>query len=473
MMKRKTTTILIVLMLILLVTGCTKTNTGNFKVKKVDLSTYVETLSLDFSYGCSTSRFLDYMTNWAEQAKTDVKTDEHGNMIFSIAATEGYEKIKQTVICCNYNPSFFSSDITTIAMCQYLIENSENHGAYKVIFTNNALNEHQGALNLSDVYFDKGANVISLDYSYKTHASLNTGNQFSSALKVDIAKTDDNIFNSAYKIRITDIKEAVLDEQVKQQPNPIKILGELMAYFKMKSMAYQLADLSYETAGGDFPLGAEFTILINDYNKTNFTDYMDGKIESFNKKYEEDFEGISYTYEEVELPSLMYSRESTENIVSLLYTITDGNSLDSNDDVYAISTLNGFEVKDDSFTLNLISNTRSKESMSNLTEEIKTVTSFVNAKLKTKESLDHFRGIKDSKLLNRLNHSDIKYSKDELETYDSVRFTSCTYLKSKNTNLDIVHIFVNPEDNEDITGCIATYLSDSNLKFTEDGKIIE
>jgi hypothetical protein len=148
--------------------------------------------------------------------------------------------------------------------------------------------------------------------------------------------------------------------------------------------------------------------------------------------------------------------------------IINGTSLDSNEDVYAISTIKGFEIDADYFTLNLISNTRSKESMSNFYEELNTVTSFVNAELKSEESFDHFIGITDSELLNRLNQSDIRYSNDILTTYDSVRFTSCTYLKNKNTDLDIVHIFVNPEDSNDITGCIASYFADSNIALVED-----
>ncbi|MBK5253548.1 MAG: hypothetical protein JJE03_03630 [Peptostreptococcaceae bacterium] len=472
-MKRKLTIILTVLMLMLLASSCNKAASGNDQVTEVDTSTYVENLSSEFSYGCSTLRFAEYMENWSDSNGTQVKKDNYGNVIFSVAPTEGYENVADTVICCNYNPSLFSNDITTISMCQYLIENSTNHGPFKVIFINNNLNAHEGALNLSTEYFSKGARIISLDSSYKTHASINTGNQFDSGLRVNTERKSENLYNTAYKINISGIKAAILDEHVKQQPNPIKLLGELLAYFKMKSMAYQLADLTYETEGGNFPLGAEFTILINGYNKTQFINYMDSKIESFNSKYGEDFEGISYTYEEIELPKSVYSDDSTEEIVSLLYMITNGTSLDSNDDVYAISTIKGLKINESSFTLNLVSNTRSMESMSNLYEEINTVTSFVNAELITEDNLRFFNGNVDSELLKRLNQSDIKYSDDELNTYDSVRFTSCTYLQSKNTDLDIVHLFVNADDSNDITGCLATYLVDSNIAFIDDEDIVE
>jgi len=431
--------------------------------KDIELTSYVETLETEFAYGCTTDRFNDYINNWSTENNVIYEKDNYGNIIFDMPATLGYEEVDDTIICCSYNPYDFNSDIHLISLCQYLILNNENHGPLKIILLNNEYDKNQGALNLSTKYFNENSNVIVLDSSYKTHASINTGNQTELELTIPTEKSYD-LYNTAIKISISDIKAASFDEQVNRHPNPIKILGELMAYFKMKSIAYKLADINFNTDGGLYPIGCDITLLINDYSKIKFTDYLDYKISSFNKSYSDDFENANYSYKEVDLPEKAYSDKSTENIVSLLYTINNGTSMDTSDSVYGISTITGFNKTEDKFTLNVTSNTRSNEALSNLMEQIETVSTFVNAELVEKNFIKGFTGNPDSELYADMNMSNEASNNEELRTYDTVRFTANTYLKNKNKNLNQLHIFVKNDDSDYIIKCINNYLFNSNIE---------
>ena len=459
-MKFKLFILITAIISLILLSGCENRDED---IPETDISGQVSELEETFAYGCTTKTFTDYMTKWAESLELDHSIDAYGNIIFTLPGTKAYEDVKDIIICCSYNPSDFYNDINNISICKFLIENTKDHGKLRIIFLNNENDNQKGALNISTQYFPKDSQVIVLDSSYKTHASLNTGNQTKMSLEIPVSKCD-NLYNTAYKISITGIKAGSFDEKVNSHPNPIKILGELMAYLKMKSVAYKLVDINYETDGGVYPIGCEITLLINDYNKSKFEGYMESRIASFNEDYLELYENIKYSYKETKLPDEAYDDESTENIVSLIYTITNGTSKDIEDTVYAISSITGFVKDDDKFTLNVISNTRSKEAFSNLYEEISTVSTFVDAKLSIDNTYDGYMGNMESPLYFGLNNINNYVHNKELKAYDTVRFTANSYLANKNSNLDILHIFVNYEDAHDMAKTINYYILKSNVK---------
>ncbi len=414
------------------------------------------------SLGSMTSNdaVADYLLHWGKNKEISAAKDLNGNIIFSIDATGGFEDADPVAVVCGYDSDNMSDYIESIAAALTISKNSKNHGEYKVIFCPESNGKKIGVSSISQSYFTDDTKLFYLGKSYKNTISSSTGGyrlfRLSDKLEYDTPDGD-----KAYKISIENIPSGIAEIQDDSIPNPIKILGSLLANLKTTSVIFEISDIS----GGDIPdmnpSFASMTLVINSSDFSKFKSKVKSSIETFNDKYSSDYPQIQYTYEETDLPSKVLTEDKTDNIVSLLYTSLCGvYNRDNSGHIVALTNIGNISTDDDRLTIEVTAMSHSEEYLREMVESYQTISGLCSVDFDSTLEYDIFDGGGNSQEL-AANFKDAfkDFSGDNIKSEDTAVFTSCTFLASKNPNMAILYCGITEKNKREITGSIITFLN--------------
>jgi dipeptidase D len=329
-MKKKISIILITFLLISAFASCSIESDVLNNNDQINISILKEynDLLLALEDIKSIEGFDNYIMRWAD--KEDIKTsyDKFGNIIMSKAPTEGYASGNGNSI--NIQTSIDISNLEEccipVAMSLFLIKNVTENNFMRIIFTNNSNGDFSGAKGINSSYLFTD-NQINLDWTNINETSSSefdiviasvetTVNQMSLPLKYV-----DSTYSKAYKISINNLNGGSSSKITSQNPNPIKIIGDLLASCKSSGILFELGDFVGGDSPDTFPTSASITLVINDNDINKFTK----KVENAQKKFKETYGAsqANYTYllTETEKPEKVLSSDNMNSIVSLLYTL--------------------------------------------------------------------------------------------------------------------------------------------------------
>lgn len=459
-MRKFTTLILIISLLssILLLTGCGKEEDDlSTKVEekvaayRTDLADSADTLT-------STKKIVDYLCNWAEAKGISYSTDNYDNVIMDIKPSKAYKNADPTVVVCSYDAKQLSSYIDPMVVALYVAKNNEDTGPLKVIFTSEDGHDFDGIKGLVKTHFPDNANVFSLNGGEKNMWSLNTGARSSYTFTNEATHTAP-IGNRAYKISINGLPGGIPDSQISSYPNPIKELGDLLAYFKTNALIYELAQINGGNSGNLYPKSASMTVVIdeNDYDKLQSR--LDTAIENFNDDYLEDFPDLTYTYEETKLPHSVLSQNYSNEFVSLLYTLLDGVYYrDEEDNLVSLTSIGSVKSVNNTYQISAVGNSLTSDNMALIDTDYETICGLSDVSYQKTDWQKVWNSDSDSDFATELITAFDDYSGKDLEFKDSVPATNASYIFRKNEKCNIVNITLNEEKIERYAGTIVTFM---------------
>ncbi|MBR5229226.1 MAG: hypothetical protein IKW01_00090 [Firmicutes bacterium] len=407
----------------------------------------------------------NYLRSWGENKQISAKTDEYNNVIFTIKASEGYENTAPAVILCSYDSDHMENHIGAIAVALTAAKNAVNHGKYTVIFSP----VKDSIEHLSSSLFPDDANVFFLGDADSSKVSSVTGGynvyRLSSKIKYEAPS-----YNKAYKISVTNIPAAQAGPKTVGIPNPIKILGNLIANFKSTSLPFELAAFKGGESGELIPSSASVTIVINSSDASKFNSKMESAIKKFNEKYLEKYPDILYTFEEVDLPAKVMSKEKTDNIVSLMYTAFNG-VYDKNDDgdVTAFNNIGKIRTAGGKLRIDIFSVSYSQEFLDEMAEAYRTVSGLCNVNFSVRDQYMIFDGGQASQnLIDEFQPAFLSYTGDkDMKTGETVSPTPCTIIKAKNDNMSVVYCGITAKTMEKFAGSLVAFLDKGPLDSEE------
>jgi len=341
----------------LLFTGC---SSGITKLSLKDsadasLELLTETLENDGSF----SAFSETVKEWAKE--NDIKVEKSSNkyLIISKEATDSAISTESFIFHAGIdlsNETAAEKSIVAASALMTAIYGSSNHGDIKGIFTIIENGEPSGAEELSKSQF-KCDNFIDLTYSGKEILcnSISTTSDMQAFKELNMAAPQ---YTEAYKITLSGKENQSAYTSRGKYPNAIKTIGNLLASCQSSTILFELVDFN----GGDdtdkLPSQASATIVLHENDVESFTKKFDKSLENTEEAYEDaDDENVelTYTMEPVEIPSVVISKEDTENIVSLMYTMINGNFIrdEETDQVMAVSNIGAVSTEDGTFTLDI------------------------------------------------------------------------------------------------------------------------
>ena len=227
-----------------------------------------------------------------------------------------------------------------------------------------------------------------------------------------------------------------------------------------------------------YPESLTATVMVNSYTMPDLTKYLDNKGESFRKKYHKDYPDIAYTYETIEkedqLPSQVYSDETTGSMINLLYTIengvyrfdkTEATDVHKENDPYAYNCFTDLKENGDTIDLTVSTSALNKIYMDQVEDENSTAAKLANASVSTVSETDAFTGINPQLPLQFSNFytkvNNVTGKDMGLQEKDDTYVTACSYLSAANDRASILHVSVAQNGKSYIANALMNFIAQS------------
>lgn len=409
----------------------------------------------------STEAVREYLQSWAKSKGISCTTDQHGNVIMEVKSSKAYKEADPTVLICPYDGKNFQNAIEPMAMALYAVKNNEETGKLTAIFTAEEGHDYSGVQHLSSKYFPDDAKVFCLNGGQKNMWSVETGGRSSYEFTGTAAYTR-TTGDKAFRIKITGLPGGIPDSKISSYPNPIKELGDLLAYFKTNALIFQLAKVSGGTSGSLYPKSASATVVIDENDVEKFQSRMETAIENFNDHYEdflEEHPDVTYTYEEVQLPKQVLTQSSLNSFISELYTLIDGVYYkDEEENLVSITSIGSVRCRNGRFTISAVANSLSETNLKDIDRDYKTICGLSSFNYKKTGSQEPFAGSEDSEFVQNVMAAFDQYADADMELKTCVAATNASFIHQLNPKADIINVSVNDARVERYTGTLITYL---------------
>ncbi|MGN0658722.1 MAG: hypothetical protein ACI4LA_03865 [Emergencia sp.] len=417
----------------------------------------------------STEAIRDYLCSWAKTKGIDCTVDSHDNVIFEIKSSKAYKEAGPVVILCSYDCQQFENAIQPMAMALYIAKNNEDTGRLTIIFTSEDGHDFSGISSLNSRYFTDDTSVFCLNSGEKNMWSAETGAGSSYRFTGSISYTRPS-GDKAYRISIKGLPGGIPDSRISSYPNPIKEIGDLLAYFKTNALIYELAGCRGGSSAALYPKSASATVVIDEDDMEKFQSRVETAIETFNDRYDdflEEHPDVTYTYEEVDLPKKVMTQDSLNSFVSFLYTLLDGVYYkDEDDNLISITSIGTIRCEDSRFRISAVASSLSSSNLSEIDTAYKTICGLAGISYRKTGSIDGFYSAEESDFTAAVAQAFNDYSGKEMELKSNVPVSNASYVQKLNDKCSIISVSVNEDRIERYTGTIITFMM--NLPHTEE-----
>lgn len=306
----------------------------------------------------SVEKFDNYLLKWANQRDIKASYDNHENVVMSKAPSAGYENGNSINIQTSIGLTDMKERCLSIAMALFLIENTNQNKFMRIIFTNNDKGDFLGAKGINPRYLSTD-DQINLDWSYDKENTLPQFTVINSSAGTTLGHMTQSLeyvasnYSQSYEISINDLKGGDSGTISGIHPNPIKIIGDLLASCKSSGILFELGGFKGGSSPYTYPTNASITIVINDNDVNKFTKKVENAQNEFQDKYGNQEENYTYTITEIEPLSQVLKLGNTDSIVSLLYTLINGVYLrdEETSDIIATSNISQISTQNNEFEL--------------------------------------------------------------------------------------------------------------------------
>ncbi|MBR3755618.1 MAG: hypothetical protein IKK48_00780 [Firmicutes bacterium] len=404
-----------------------------------------------------------YLCNWAGSKGIDYETDDADNVILKVKASEAYKDAEPTVLVCGYDAEHLSDCIDPISVALYVAKNNEATGKLTVIFTEDEGHAFNGIKELDATYFTNDSNVFVLNGGAKNMWSTTTAGNSTYTFNSTVERTEPK-GNKAYQISINGLPGGIPDEKIASYPNPIKELGDLLAYFKTNSVIYELGKINGGTSGSLYPKEASCVIVIDENDYEKFEKRITTAIDNFNDKYER--YGATYAYEEIEVPESVLSADDMNKLISVLYTLIDGvYERDEDDNIISITNIGAIKCTNDTCTVSASGNSITEIGLNQLDLSYTTICGLSDLEY-DKTSTQTGWSIKkpdENPFVQEVAEVFKEYSDGTMKYRDNIAVTNCSYIYDMNPNCDLMSISVNYKRIAKYAGTLVTFMMNQNV----------
>ena len=319
--------------------------------------------------------FKGIIIKWAEENNINVECESDNYIILGIDA-EG-DIIGAESFTFHTSTDFGSADasdnsLSTAAAVMTAISSVENHGPVRAIFTSVKNGQPAGASEINPDYLNYD-NFIDVTYSDDTvlYNTFAANSDMTAVKELDITAPT---YTKAYKIAFKGVSGQSAYQNRGTYPNPIKTIGDLLASCQTSTVLFELASFNGGVYSDNIPGQVTATIVLHENDVESFTKKFNNSYEKVEKMYEDVNDDFEYTMTPVDLPAQVISKEDTENIVSLMYTMINGvYLLNDKDEVEAVSNIGKVSTENNQFKLHINAKSLNNETMTELEGVVETI----------------------------------------------------------------------------------------------------
>lgn len=373
----------------------------------------------------------DYLTDWAKENQIKVKTQNDKYLVlFKPASGQEKESTQRSLtLHCPVSISDIGATAHLAATTMATLYSAENHGDLTAVFTAQVKGQPTGSSALNRKYLDSDG-IVQLHYSKEAEIDPAIGASSEIQMSHKLKKTAPK-YTKAYKIEL----EGVSYRSAYSHGgfvNPIKVIGDLLASCKSTSVLFELASFQGGEKSDLLPSHASAVIVLQENDVESFTSRFERSCERVDENYKERDESFTYKLTETALPAAVISDEDTSNIVSLMYTLTDGTYLRSDDgELIAASNIGTVTTDNNRFLMNINARSLNPAVMDEMKTIFQTTGGLCDITYQEKSSKDGWTAPKDSVLKEFLSEN-AQVTSGALENIDA------SALLEKEDNPDLV-----------------------------------
>ncbi len=319
--------------------------------------------------------FKETIIKWANENDINVEKESENYLVLSKSASGEAKDAESFTFHTSIDfigAESSDNSIFNAAVVMTAIGSVQNSGPVRAIFTNVINSQPVGAANLDASYLNYD-NFIDVTYSKDTvlYNTFAADSDMTAVKDLDITSPT---YTKAYKIVFKGVKCQSAYTNKDHYPNPVKTIGDLLASCQTSTVLFELASFEGGVYSDRIPGKVTATIVLHENDVESFTKKFNNSYEKVEKLYEDTDSEFKYTMTPVDLPSEVISKEDTENIVSLMYTMINGTYLrGENDEVKAISNIGKISTEDAQFKLNINAKSLNDETMTELEGVVETI----------------------------------------------------------------------------------------------------
>ena len=308
----------------------------------------------------------DYLLKWANANKIKVSFDKSGNIIMSSAASEGYTEAPSTIFQCTLDPDHIENTALSVSTIQYLLRDTESHGFLRALFTTKT----DGIENVSRNYLS-ASNFISLDWHESGELLVGSAGSEYYTMKQPLAWKNPS-YTHTYRIEVTGPEGIPCSES--HRPNPIRIIGNLLAQAQSRGILLEIAEFSGGSSADTYPANVSCVILVNQNDISKLEKRLQNAKEDFEARYTSDEEAYSFTFTETETPRQVIEYQDTANLISFLYTCISGTYLkDDAGEVIALSNIGRIDATGENLEIEVCTLSKSSDILREMNSVLDTV----------------------------------------------------------------------------------------------------
>lgn len=407
----------------------------------------------------------EFLLTWAKNKEISATRDAAGNVIYTIKPSENVEGAQPAAVICSYDAENMQSHIEEMSIALCVAKNAVNHGKLSVIFLAEENGEKTGVQGLDAGHFSDDTAVFCLGSLAEARVSTVTGGYSQIGITHKL-KYREPSYNKAYKISLKNCPSKVLDGTVDGAPNPIKVLGNVLANLKSTSIPFELGTFYGGTSADFTPSSATMIVVINDVDTEKLQSKMNNSIGKVYDMYQDDYPDLEYTCEETELPSRVLNSSDTDNLVSLMYTAFDGiYQRDYNGVITSLTNIGRISCKDSHLNIRISAMASDQVLLEEICESYETICGLCDVRYKVKEEYPVFDGLSGGAadttqaLLDSFEEAFLEFTGDgSMKQEPNALLSPCTFLKQKNENLSILFLGVTEKVKHKYSGAIVTWL---------------
>ncbi len=398
--------------LTLILSGCGEQQIDRSKELQQVMDTCDSQWTQTFPDGTATfSQIADFAAGWGENAglKITKKTDHY--IVLTNSSTKGQKKSPNVTVYLSVDPQSLRGSVPKLSLGLSSLLGPVKHGRIRLIIAEAGEEDYPGAEALSSKYmkcdhfiylYDGGSAAV-----YTAGPMTAQGNLSCNAAR----KSPD--YDNAYRIsiKIPEQIDPYSFDKSTSLPNPINVVGDLLASAKSSGRLFEIASFTATDNGDYLPSEAKAVVVIDDNNVEAFQKRFDTSFEAFQKRFEDLDQGeendeevvpetFTYTMEPVDLPKTVLKQSASDNIISLMYTLQTGIHLQDEEDgaITAASYIRSLSTKGGDFSLVMDMRSRDSSSMEEMSSNYKITSGLCDVKYKTKEPVRLWSCTKDSSL---------------------------------------------------------------------------
>lgn len=410
-MKRFFAKILICMLIIslLLMTGCDLTDKNTKLSVKESLNTNYDTLLSQLGDATEFAQLSNYLVSWAKKNKIDVKKSNDHYVVLSKPASPNYHDAETMTL--HNSVSFdisnqLSKDLQCTAISLATLYSAEYHGPIKVIITEEKAGEAVGAKAVENSYINK-KNFISMNYAENPYLynKVAASSSVVTSHKINLATPK---YTKAFKLHFhgSAYKSPYSDDGY---PNPIKIMGDLLASCKSSGVLFELSEFNSGESGDLLPENAVVVVVLQENDVESFTARFEKSFEKVEKRYDNLEDSFHYTMTPVKTPKKVVSTKDTNSIVSLLYTlINTGNGAyfqSEEGEVFAKSSIGKMTLTNHKFEMHVDAKSLDNEHMHEMQNIFETTCGLCEVKYEEVDSTPLWQASYENKLVDVLSEN--------------------------------------------------------------------